>query len=190
MIPPDLLIEGYRRGIFPMASEDGEIRWFSPNPRGILPLDKRFHVPHGLSRVLKKNPFEIRLNAEFEHVMRACSVREETWINEEIIASYTELHQLGHAHSVEAWLEGRLVGGLYGVAIGGVFFGESMFHRVTDASKVALHALVEQLRRQRFLLLDIQWTTPHLEKFGAMEIPRLEYMARLEASIGVDRSFL
>ncbi len=171
-----------------MAMPDGEIAWFSPDPRAIIPLDT-FHLPHGLRRTLKKARFEIRVDAGFEAVMRACARREDTWINEEIVASYVNLHRLGHAHSIEAWLDGRLVGGLYGVALGGVFCGESMFHEVTDASKVALHALVERLRARDFALLDTQWLTPHLETFGAVEIPRAEYQRRLAACVDQPRRF-
>ncbi len=171
-----------------MAMEDGAIEWFSPDPRGILPLD-RFHVPHGLARVLRKRPFEIRINAGFTEVMRRCARRDETWINEEIIASYTRLHQLGHAHSVEAWKDDRLVGGLYGVALGGAFFGESMFHEVTDASKVALAALVERMMAKRFMLLDMQWLTPHLAQFGGAEISRRQYMFLLGRAVALSRDF-
>ena len=181
MISADLLLHAYRNAVFPMASPDGEIAWFSPDPRGIIPLDEGFRVPHGLRRALKKGAFEIRVDTAFETVMRECAAREETWINEEIIASYVGLHRLGHAHSVEAWLDGRLVGGLYGVTLGGAFFGESMYHEVTDASKVALHALVMRLRARGFELLDTQWLTPHLKTFGAREIPRAEYRERLLA---------
>ena len=181
MISADLLLHAYRNAVFPMASPDGEIAWFSPDPRGIIPLDEGFRVPHGLRRALKKGAFEIRVDTAFETVMRQCAAREETWINEEIIASYVELHRRGHAHSVEAWLDGRLAGGLYGVTLGGAFFGESMYHEVTDASKVALHALVMRLRARGFELLDTQWLTPHLETFGAVEIPRAEYRERLLA---------
>ncbi len=181
MISADLLLHAYRNAVFPMASPDGEIAWFSPDPRAIIPLDEGFRVPHGLRRALKKGGFEIRVDTAFETVMRECAAREETWINEEIIASYVALHRLGHAHSVEAWCEGRLAGGLYGVTLGGAFFGESMYHEVTDASKVALHALVTRLRERGFELLDTQWLTPHLETFGAHEIPRAEYRERLLA---------
>jgi len=182
MIPADLLLHAYRQAVFPMAMDDGEIAWFSPDPRAVIPIET-FHVPHGLKRTLKKRLFEIRINTEFENVMRACGRRKETWINEEILASYVEMHRRGHAHSVEAWFEGRLAGGLYGIAIGGAFFGESMFHEVTDASKVALHALVMRLRERGFSLLDTQWLTGHLTTFGAMEIPRVEYQRRLAACI-------
>ena len=186
-----LLLEGYRRGLFPMALEDGEIGWFSPDPRGILPLEPGlFHVPHGLKRRLKANPFELRLNHGFEAVIRACAQRAETWISEEIIRSYRDLHLLGYAHSVECWQEGQLVGGLYGVALHGVFFGESMFHTVTDASKVALVHLVDTLRLHDYSLLDIQWTTPHLKTFGAVEIPRTEYLRRLALALQQERRFV
>ena len=185
-----LLLEGYRRGLFPMALEDGDIGWFSPDPRGILPIEPgEFHIPHGLRRRLKHNPFELRINGDFEEVMRACARRTETWINDEILRSYQDLHLLGYAHSVECWMFGELVGGLYGVAVRGAFFGESMFHTATDASKVALVALVDRLRARGFSLLDIQWTTPHLKTFGAVEIPRVEYLRRLSLSLGQNCEF-
>jgi leucyl/phenylalanyl-tRNA--protein transferase len=172
-----------------MGMPSGEIGWFSPDPRGIIPLDC-FHVPHGLARTLKKKPFEVRINGAFEEVMRACAEREETWITDDIVASYVTLHRIGYAHSVEAWKDGQLAGGLYGVAIGGAFFGESMFHRVTDASKVALHALVTQMRERGFMLLDVQWNTEHLATFGAVEISRKEYMRRLHRAIYLDCTFV
>ena len=183
MIPASLLLHAYRNAIFPMAMEDGEIGWFSPDPRAIIPIDDGFHVPHGLRRTLRKGLFEIRIDADFEEVMRRCGRRDQTWINEEIIASYVNLHELGHAHSVEAWHEGRLAGGLYGVAIGGAFFGESMFHEINDASKVALHALVMRMRERGFSLLDTQWLTPHLRTMGAIEIPRDVYQRRLKECV-------
>ena len=188
VIAPEILLQGYRLGVFPMAMDDGAIEWFSPDPRGILPLD-RFHVPHGLARVLRKRPFEIRIDTSFSKVMRECADRDETWINEEIIASYTRLHQLGYAHSVETWQDGQLAGGLYGVAVGGAFFGESMFHAVTDASKVALSALVDRLRANRFMLLDMQWLTPHLAQFGGTEISRRQYMHLLARAVTLARGF-
>ena len=187
VIAPDLLINAYARGLFPMGM-DGEIAWFSPDPRGVLPLEG-FRVPHGLARSLKKNRFEVRVDTAFEEVMRACAQREETWIDEEILASYVELHRLGFAHSVEAWRGDRLAGGLYGVALGGAFFGESMFHRETDASKVALCALVERLRERRFKLLDIQWVTPHLTTFGAVGIARVNYLRQLQAALALPCEF-
>jgi len=190
MIPAELLLHAYRNAVFPMAMEDGEVAWFSPDPRAIIPLDDGFHVPHGLRRILKTAPFEIRVNTCFETVMQGCARREETWINAEIVASYVNLHRLGYAHSVETWSDGRLAGGLYGVAIGGAFFGESMFHEAADASKVALHALVMRLRERGFSLLDTQWLTPHLATFGAHEIPRFDYRRRLQECVDDDRRFV
>ncbi len=183
MIAPEFLLEAYRRGIFPMAMDDGEIGWFSPDPRAIIPLDDHFHIPHGLRRALKRNRFELRFDTVFGEVMHACADRGETWISGEIIETYCELHRLGFAHSVEAWLDGELVGGLYGVSLGGAFFGESMFHRHTDASKIALVALVERLRERGYKLLDTQWLTPHLQTFGACEISRAAYLRRLAAAM-------
>jgi len=188
MIPSELLLQGYRFGVFPMAMRDGSIEWFSPDPRAILPLDK-FHVPHGLRRSAAKKIFEVKLDERFAEVIRACAKRKDTWINSEIIQSYERLHELGHAHSVEAWHEGKLVGGLYGVVIGGAFFGESMFHRKTDASKIALLGLVEHLRSQKFVLLDTQWVTPHLEQFGVIEIPRSQYLKVLRRAVELPRKF-
>jgi leucyl/phenylalanyl-tRNA--protein transferase len=172
-----------------MAMDSGEIEWFSPDPRAIFPLDK-FRIPHTLERVVRKKSFEIRIDVSFTEVLQECARRPETWINDEIIESYGRLHQLGHAHSVEAWQDGKLAGGLYGVTIGGAFFGESMFHHVRDASKIALLALVERLRAQRFALLDTQWRTPHLEKFGAIEIPRREYLHLLNTAVNLSRQFV
>ncbi len=189
VIDPDLLIEGYRLGVFPMATEDDSIEWFSPDPRAILPLET-FHVPHALRRVLRRKIFQTTLDRAFPEVIQACANREDTWINREIIESYIRLHELGHAHSVEAWKEGKLAGGLYGVAVGGAFFGESMFHYVTDASKVALVALVEHLRARRFVLLDTQWLTPHLQQFGAIEIPRNHYLRLLRRAVDLPRKFV
>jgi leucyl/phenylalanyl-tRNA--protein transferase len=187
-LDPQLLLNAYCSGVFPMGMGNGEIGWFSPDPRGIIPLD-RFHIPHGLHRTLKKRPFEIRFNSAFADVINACSDREETWIDGAIIESYCRLRDLGFAHSVEAWQEGALVGGLYGVSVGGAFFGESMFSRANDASKVALVHLVRRLRERRFLLLDTQWTTPHLKSLGAEEIPKTEYMALLDRALKAETRF-
>jgi leucyl/phenylalanyl-tRNA--protein transferase len=189
MIPADLLLHAYRSGAFPMATPAGDIAWFSPDPRALIPLDDRFHIPHGLRRTLRKGLFEIRINTAFREVMQGCAEREETWINAEVFASYENLHGLGLAHSVEAWREGRLAGGLYGVAVGGAFFGESMFHTVTDSSKVALVALVTRLRERGFQLLDTQWSTPHLRTFGTCEIPRAKYIKLLKSAIALDCRF-
>ncbi len=164
-------------------AEDGEILWFSPENRGLIPLDERFHVPHGLAKIMKKSPFEIRWDTSFREVMLGCAEREETWIDEVILESYCHLHELGHAHSVECWDDDGLQGGLYGVALPGVFFGESMFSRKTNASKLALVALVERLREMDFKLLDTQWITPHLKQFGAYELSRAEYLAALKESL-------
>jgi leucyl/phenylalanyl-tRNA--protein transferase len=188
MIEPELLLQGYRLGVFPMAMEDDSIQWFSPDPRAILPLDK-FHVPHALQRSARKKIFECKIDNSFSEVIRACAKREDTWINREIIESYQNLFDLGFAHSIEAWSEGKLVGGLYGVAIGGAFFGESMFHRKTDASKFALLGLVEHLRARKFALLDTQWLTPHLAQFGATEIPRDHYLKLLTRAVESPRKF-
>jgi leucyl/phenylalanyl-tRNA--protein transferase len=191
VIEPEMLLTAYRRGVFPMAVDKrGRIGWFSPDPRAVIPLDARFHVPHGLRRVLKQKKFEVTSDTDFETVIRECARRKEgTWISKGIIDSYCNLHRLGHAHSVETRLDGKLVGGLYGVALGGAFFGESMFHRATDASKVALVALVERLRARGFVLLDTQWTTPHLQQFGAYEIPRHEYLWHLEHALKLECRF-
>ena len=189
MIDPELLLQGYRLGVFPMAMEDDSIEWFSPDPRAILPLED-FHVPHALRRLLRRSFFETTINKAFSEVIAACAEREDTWINREIIESYTRLHELGNAHSVEAWKEGRLAGGLYGVAQGGAFFGESMFHSVTDASKIALVALVEHLRARKFVLLDTQWLTPHLQQFGGIEISRNHYLRVLRRAVELPRKFL
>jgi leucyl/phenylalanyl-tRNA--protein transferase len=179
MIPPQVLLNAYRQGVFPMAHPNGELAWYSPDPRGVLPL-LEFHVPHGTRRALKKRKFQVRVNTAFNEVMNGCAARPETWIDGRIKRSYVALHRLGHAHSVEAWLEDQLMGGLYGVSLGGVFFGESMFHRATDASKVALVWLVEHMRENGFGLLDLQWVTPHLRTFGAREIPRSLYLRLLD----------
>jgi leucyl/phenylalanyl-tRNA---protein transferase len=189
MIDPDLLLQGYRLGVFPMAMNDDSIEWFSPDPRAVLPLEN-FHVPHSLCRLARRKPFEITIDKAFSAVIQACAERENTWINRDIIDSYTRLHELGHAHSVEAWKENRLAGGLYGVAVGGAFFGESMFHRVTDASKIALVALVEHLRAHNFVLLDTQWLTPHLQQFGGIQISRSNYLRLLRRAVDLPRRFL
>jgi len=188
MIDPELLLQGYRLGVFPMAMEDDSIEWFSPDPRAILQLED-FHVPHVLRRLLRRRVFKTTIDKAFSEVIATCAEREDTWINPEIIESYTRLHELGNAHSVEVWKEGRLAGGLYGVAVGGAFFGESMFHSVTDASKIALVALVEHLRARKFVLLDTQWLTPHLQQFGGIEISRNHYLRVLRSAVELPRKF-
>lgn len=188
IIPPVELLGLYASGWFPMAVPDGSIRCFSPDPRGIIPLED-FHIPHGTRRTLRDPAWEIRTNTVFEEVIAECARREETWINDVILRSYIALHQLGQAHSLEVWRDGRLAGGLYGVQLGGVFFGESMFHSVPGASKVALVRLVERLRAGGFQLLDTQWTTPHLESFGAVEIPRAKYMKQLSRALACEATW-
>ncbi len=183
VIPPQVLLGAYAQGVFPMADE-GELTWFSPILRGVIPLDERFHIPHGLKRAIKRKPFEIRWDTCFRDTMKGCAERERTWIDATILESYCLLHRLGYAHSVECHDADGLQGGLYGVALGGAFFGESMFSRKTDASKIALVALVEELRARGFELLDTQWLTGHLKTFGGEEIPRDEYQRRLKRALG------
>jgi leucyl/phenylalanyl-tRNA--protein transferase len=173
------------------SAEDPGIHWIEPPERGVIPLDA-FHVPSRLTRSLRAHPFEIRVDTSFAAVIAACAERPDAdgnWIDHEIMESYTALHAEGHAHSVEAWQGGALVGGLYGVALKGAFFGESMFHHVTDASKVALAALVDRLKARGYTLLDTQWTTEHLEQFGAIEIPRRRYLQLLASALRRDCSF-
>jgi leucyl/phenylalanyl-tRNA--protein transferase len=194
-IPPELLLAAYATGWFPMAVDTGDIRWFSPDPRGVIPLDG-FHVPARLARVVRSGRFRIEIDRAFDDVIRACAASPRgdldggTWIDPTILASYRALHRLGRAHSIEAWVGDELVGGLYGVSLGGAFFGESMFHRVTDASKVALVALVEHMRLRGFVLLDVQWVTAHLQQFGAVEVPRREYLRLLKRAAALPRTFV
>ena len=190
VLDPEFLLNAYRQGFFPMAdSETSEINWFSPDPRGIFELDGLV-ISRSLRRTIRQKTFEIRLNTAFEAVLSFCRARSETWISETIVRSYLNLHRLGFAHSIEAWEEGRLAGGLYGVSIGGAFFGESMFSLERDASKCALVFLVERLRQREFTLLDTQFLTPHLSGLGAIEIPRLDYLRRLSAAIAIPTEFL
>ena len=187
-----LLLNAYSQGIFPMAGEDGTIYWYDPDPRAILPLDN-FHVPHSLARRIRQGGFEIRVDTTFRRVMTACAEpapgRESSWISPEFIEAYCELHKLGFAHSVETWIDDELAGGLYGVTLRGLFTGESMFSRVTDSSKIALVHLVERLRQGGFCLLDVQFMTPHLKRFGAIEILRVEYKVRLAQALTVEARF-
>lgn len=162
--------------------EENAIYWYKPEKRGIIPLDT-FHIPKNLKRLYEKGTFEMKINADFEGVIRACALREETWISEEIIQTYLKLHEMGFANSFESWKNGKLVGGLYGVSLGAAFFGESMFHRERDASKVALVFLVEFLNKNHFELLDTQYINDHLLQFGAIEIPDDEYMDLLEKAL-------
>jgi len=184
------LLAAYRHGIFPWTVNP--ITWWSPDPRGIIELDN-FHVSESLAKVVRKQPFEVTIDKAFQEVMQACATpgpkRRNTWITEEFIEAYTELHKQGHAHSVECWQDGKLVGAVYGVAIGGLFAGESMFHLVDNASKVALHHLVQHLQKQKFLLFDIQMVTAATEPLGAKAISRSEYLKRLSFAVEKDCAF-
>lgn len=193
-LTPDFLLSAYAVGMFPMANDyhDTTIHWIEPRRRGIIPLDG-FHVPRSLGKALRRGRFQFRIDADFPAVIRACAEptpdRPRTWLNPELIKLYVDLHRRGHAHSVETWQDGRLVGGLYGVKLGGAFFGESMFSRVADASKAALVELVARLRASGFVLLDTQFITEHLQRFGAIEISRVEYMNRLRRALPLGARF-
>jgi leucyl/phenylalanyl-tRNA--protein transferase len=187
-LTPELLLSAYAVGMFPMANDidDPTIHWIEPRRRGILPLDG-FHVPRSLKKAIRRRHQELRVDTAFEAVIRGCAEatadRPRTWLNEELIGLYADLHRRGHAHSVETWQDGRLVGGLYGVSLGRAFFGESMFSRETDASKICLVHLVERLRERGFVLLDTQFTTEHLKRFGAVDVPRRRYEKMLEEAL-------
>lgn len=186
---PGTVLAAYRIGLFPMkVGRRSKLGWWSPDPRGIVPLDG-VHVSRSLRRSIPK--FEIRTDTAFADVMLGCADpdRPHGWIDDEFLATYCRLHELGWTHSIETWLDGELVGGLYGVAVGGLFAGESMFHRVTDASKVALVATVEHLNASGYTLFDVQWVTPHLASMGAVEITRAEYRRRLAAALQVDATW-
>ncbi|CAN7289962.1 MULTISPECIES: leucyl/phenylalanyl-tRNA--protein transferase [Rhizobium/Agrobacterium group] len=187
-ITVDILLRAYSAGLFPMAdsADDPELFWVEPEIRGIIPLDD-FHVSKSLAKAIRKKPFDIRFNTAFEAVMAGCAAaapdRPSTWINATIRKLYTELHQIGHAHSVEAWEGKELVGGLYGVSLGAAFFGESMFSRRTNASKICLVHLVERLKASGFVLLDTQFTTEHLKTFGAIDVPKQDYAKMLDLAV-------
>ncbi|HEY9731461.1 MAG TPA: leucyl/phenylalanyl-tRNA--protein transferase [Drouetiella sp.] len=185
---PELVLRAYASGIFPMGDDAGPIRWYSPDPRCIFDLYD-FHVPKRLARTYRQGIFDIKINTAWEAVMHKCAERESTWITDDIFRVYTQLHQMGAAHSVEAYYEGKLAGGLYGVGLGGAFMGESMFHDVTDASKVCLVFLVEHLRERGFILLDSQFMTSHLATFNAKLISKAEYMALLRAALTIRAKF-
>jgi len=194
VLTPELVLSAYALGLFPMANDrdDPTIHWIDPIRRGIIPLEG-LHVPRRLRRTLRRTSLTVSVDRAFAEVIRACAeptpARPRTWLNDDMIAVYDELHRRGHGHSVEVWQEERLVGGVYGLAIGGAFFGESMFSRVRDASKIALIELVLRLREAGFLLLDTQFVTDHLRRFGAIEITRAEYRARLQRAIERDVVF-
>lgn len=180
---PPCLLRAYCEGVFPWFNEGDPILWWSPHPRAVFELD-RFHVSRRLRRTIRSGKFDLTFNRDFPAVMRGCAQRiEGTWITSSMLTAYTQLHKLGHAHSVEAWYDGELAGGVYGVAIGAFFAAESMFFRVTDASKVALAALVEHLQNAGFELMDTQFVTEHTRTLGALEIPRSEYLLRLRSAV-------
>lgn len=189
-LDPQTLLAAYAQGAFPMADPDGAIQWYSADPRGILPLDA-FHASKTLLQTIRQGKFEVSINTDFRTIMSACRQDrpDGSWINDRLIDAYVALHELGFAHSVECRQNGELVGGLYGVSLRGAFFGESMFHRVRDASKVALVTLVERLRERGYVLLDTQASTPHLARFGCIQIPSKEYLQRLEEALEIDCSF-
>lgn len=184
----DLLLSAYCQGIFPMGDDDGTIRWYSPDPRCVFDFE-HFHVSRRLMRTYRQGIYELVVNRDFRGVMLACADRDSTWINEEILSLYCKLNQLGYAHSVEAYYEDQLVGGLYGVAIGGAFMGESMFFRRTDASKIALIYLVQRMQERGYVLLDTQYNNNHLEQFNPQLIARDEYLKRLELALKIDCRF-
>jgi leucyl/phenylalanyl-tRNA--protein transferase len=190
VITPDLILRAYAAGVFPMADNaaSDELFWVDPRKRGIIPLDG-FHLSRSLRKRLLRGDYEIRVDSAFRAVLAACADRDETWINRPIRRLYADLFEMGHAHSVEVWIDGELAGGLYGLRIGGAFFGESMFSRRRDASKIALAYLVARLRAGGFLLLDTQFTTPHLESLGARSIPRARYQRMLDQAIARPASF-
>ncbi len=193
-LTPDLLLKAYAYGVFPMGEDrdDPSVYWVDPDFRGVIPLDD-FHVPKRLARTVRADKFQTTVNADFGATIEACAERHHgrlsTWINDDIIKNYTALHEMGHAHSVETWLDGEMVGGLYGVSLGAAFFGESMFSRARDASKVALVRLVAQLKTGGFQLLDTQFITDHLTQFGACEITRDEYQKRLRPAVAQPAEF-
>ncbi|PSJ64072.1 leucyl/phenylalanyl-tRNA--protein transferase [Pseudaminobacter soli (ex Li et al. 2025)] len=193
-IPPDLLLKAYASGVFPMAesANDPEVFWVRPETRGIIPLNA-FHIPKSLRKTIRQHRFDVRFDTDFAGVIDGCAEhcaeRETTWINAPIREAYIRLFELGHCHSVEAWHDGRLVGGLYGVSLGRVFFGESMFSRETDSSKVCLVHLVGRLNERGFALLDTQFTTEHLKRFGAIDVPRAKYERLLEDGLQGNAQF-
>jgi leucyl/phenylalanyl-tRNA--protein transferase len=190
IIDSRFLLNAYANGMFPMADGiDGEIHWFSPELRGIIPLDG-LKVSRSLRRAIRRGIFELRIDSDFETTIRECAARDDVWISETIVQSYLQLHRMGFAHSIECWNNGRMAGGLYGVTLGGAFFGESMFSHMTDASKIALFYLVERLNERGFVLLDTQYQNDHLATLGCIEIPKQEYHHRLQEALPLPAVFL
>lgn len=185
-VSADDLLYGYVHGVFPMAEKDGTLYWYSPDPRAIIPIDA-YRLSRSLRPVINQKVFDVRIDQNFESVMRQCAAprkyETETWISEGLISAYTELHRMGYAHSIECYQDDRLVGGLYGVAIGAAFFGESMFHLVNNASKVAFHYLIGILTKENFRLLDTQFMNHNVQRFGAVEVPREEYLKKLRKAV-------
>jgi leucyl/phenylalanyl-tRNA---protein transferase len=195
-VTPEQILQAYQCGLFPMATSlNGEIDWFIANPRTVIPIDERFRVRRSLRQAMRKLDYEIRINTAFAEVIRACARhtelgRQSIWLSEEMIALYTELHDRRYVHSVEVWMDNQLSGGLYGVAINGAFFGESMFTRVSYASQIALVALVERLRERRYKLLDAQMRTPHIGHFGAIDLSHDDYLDLLYEAMQHDCQFI
>jgi leucyl/phenylalanyl-tRNA--protein transferase len=188
-VTPESLEEGYRQGIFPMGHEgERAFTWHEPNPRGIIPLDA-FHVPSSLRRTIRRGGFAISVDRAFGEVVQQCAARPGVWLTPKLIAVYEEMHRRGKAHSLEVWVEGALAGGIFGVHLGGAFFAESKFHRVTDMSKVALVTLLERLRDAGFALFDVQYWTPHLAQFGAIEVSTGEYRRLLDRALATRTAF-
>jgi leucyl/phenylalanyl-tRNA--protein transferase len=186
------VLNGYTLGIFPMGDDDGSISWYESSPRAIMPIElptSTINIPRSLVQVINKNIFEIKIDTAFEKVIELCSKRQTTWINGLIVKAYTELFTRGYAHSVEAWSNGELVGGLYGIAYKGAFFGESMFHLKSNASKVCVVKLYEVLKKNNYILLDIQMMTEHFKTFGAVEVSKRAYLEILERAMNVNREF-
>lgn len=186
------VLNGYSMGIFPMGDDDGSISWYESSPRAILPIElpgSSIHIPRSLSQVIKKNVFEIKIDTAFSSVISYCAERESTWINGLIIDAYTELFKRGCAHSIEAWSEGKLAGGLYGVAYKGAFFGESMFYLKSSASKAAVVRLYNILKKNKYILLDIQMMTEHFKTFGAVDVSKNEYQKILDRAMMTERKF-
>lgn len=189
-LDPDTLLKAYSAGIFPWFNAGDPVIWWSPDPRGVIPLDT-FHTPRRLAATIRQNRYRFTVNTRFTEVMWGCAANRSdgTWVTDEMVAAYSELHRQGNAHSVEVWYGEELVGGVYGVSVGGLFAGESMFHRMRDASKVALVALLTRLRDRGFVLFDTQIVNAHTAQFGAVDVPRTEYLRRLKRAVQVDVTF-